>query len=121
MNTYRKIGSSLLVLVGVIILVFLMFQGFGDPARMLAGQTGNEQTISNIRKDLNLDKPKWKQFLLYLNDVSPVGIHSKEEIRSKDLKGFFLPGERSVGIKVPYLGKSYQTRRPVTSVLLEAL
>ena len=121
MNHFRKIGASLLVLLGVIILVFLMFQGFGDPARMLAGQTGNEQTILNIRKDLNLDKPKWKQFLYYLNDVSPVAIHSKNEIKEKDLKGIFLPVERSVGLKVPYLGRSYQSRRPVTTVLMEAL
>ncbi len=116
-----KIGSSLLVLLGVIILVFLMFQGFGDPARMLAGQSGNDQTISNIRKDLNLDKPIWKQLILYLNDVSPVGIHSKEEIARNNLKGFFLPGDRSIGVKVPYLGRSYQSRRPVTEVLIEAL
>lgn len=121
MYQFRKTGTSLLVLAGVIILVFLMFQGFGDPARMLAGQTGNEQTIANLRKDLNLDKPKWQQFVLYLNDVSPVGIHSREEINNKGLKGIFLPGNRTIGIKVPYLGRSYQTRRPVTEVLMEAL
>jgi peptide/nickel transport system permease protein len=47
-------------------LVFIMFQGFGDPARMIMGQTGDKKTMENIRKDLYLDQPKWKQFFLHL-------------------------------------------------------
>ena len=46
-----------------------MFQGMGDPARLIVGQSGDKQTLENIRKELNLDKPKWQQFLYYLKDV----------------------------------------------------
>jgi len=85
------------------------------------GQTGDSATQANIKKELYLDQPKWKQFLFYLNDISPLCIHSKKEIESKSLTGFFIGNERRVGIKVPYLRKSYQTRKAVSSILIEAL
>jgi len=68
--------------------VFFLFQGFGDPARLVLGQSGDAKTMQNIRKELALDQPKWKQFVNYLNDVSPVAIHSTAAIKSKQLKGF---------------------------------
>ena len=117
----RKIVYGLLVLVGVVVLVFFLFQGFGDPARLVLGQAGDSTTIKNIRKELALDQPKWKQFVLYLNDVSPIAVHSKEDIQKKQLKGFFIGGENKFGIKVPYLRRSYQTKKDVGDVLLEAL
>ena len=117
----KKICYSILVLLGVVALVFVMFQGFGDPARMMVGQTGDKKTLDNIRKDLYLDQPKWKQFLLYLDDVSPICIDSKTDIEKKQLKGLFIGDNIKVGIKIPYLRKSYQTKKNVSSVLLEAL
>ena len=117
----RKFFYGLLVLVGVVVLVFVLFQGFGDPARLVMGQSGDAATQANIRKELYLDQPKWKQFLFYLNDVSPVSIHSREEIKQKDLKGFFIGGEKKLAFKLPYLRKSYQTKRSVSSILMEAL
>ena len=98
-----------------------MFQGFGDPARLILGQTGDKQTMDNIRKDLYLDQPKWKQFFLYLNDVSPLCIHTKADIKKKELKGLFIGGDTKIGLKVPYLRKSYQTKKNVSTVLMEAL
>ncbi|MFL5742219.1 MAG: ABC transporter permease [Flavisolibacter sp.] len=117
----KKIFYGLLVLVGVVVLVFLLFQGFGDPARLVMGQTGDAATQANIRKELYLDQPKWKQFIYYLNDVSPIAIHSTEEIKTKELKGFFIGGKEKLAFKLPYLRKSYQTKKPVTSILMEAL
>jgi len=117
----RKIMYGLLVLIGVVVVVFFLFQGFGDPARLVLGQSGDAKTIQNIRKELALDQPKWKQFLLYLNDVSPISVHSKEDIQQKQLKGFFIGGEKKFAIKVPYLRRSYQSKKDVTEVLLEAL
>ena len=117
----KKLFYSLLVLLGVVALVFVMFQGFGDPARMIMGQTGDKKTMDNIRKDLYLDQPKWKQFVLYLNDVSPFCVHSQADIEKKQLNGFFFGGDNKFGIKVPYLRKSYQTKKEVGQVLLEAL
>ena len=114
----RKLLYGLLVMAGVIVVVFFLFQGFGDPSRLVMGQSANMATQENIRRELNLDQPKWKQFLLYLNDVSPVGIHTKEEIEQKKLKGIFAG---HLGIKVPYLRRSYQSGRSVGDLLMEAL
>ena len=98
-----------------------MFQGFGDPARMIVGQTGDKKTMDNIRKDLYLDQPKWKQFMLYLNDVSPICFHTQADIDKKKLNGFFIGGNTKMGLKFPYLRKSYQTKKEVGKMLIEAL
>ncbi|MBS1620638.1 MAG: ABC transporter permease [Bacteroidetes bacterium] len=122
----KKVFYSLLVLIGVVMLVFLLFQGFGDPSRLVMGQTGDSATQANIRKELYLDQPKWKQFIFYLDDVSPLCIHSREEIQKKNLKGFFIggsdaPGSYCVGLKIPYLRQSYQSKRDVWTILMQAL
>jgi peptide/nickel transport system permease protein len=122
----KKLLYGLLVLVGVVILVFFLFQGFGDPSRLIMGQTGDAATQANIRKELYLDQPKWKQFFYYVNDVSPISIHSSKDIKEKKLKGIFIGGKNDpdsyrVGLKIPYLRKSYQTKKEVGSLLSEAL
>jgi ABC-type dipeptide/oligopeptide/nickel transport system permease component len=117
----RKVVYGILVLLGVVALVFVLFQGFGDPARLVMGQTGDSTTQANIRKELYLDQPKWKQFVFYLNDVSPIAIHSEEDIQKKELRGIFIGGKTKFGLKLPYLRKSYQTKKSVSSVLMEAL
>jgi peptide/nickel transport system permease protein len=117
----KRIFYGLLVMLGVVVLVFFLFQGFGDPAQLIIGQRADASTQENIRKELYLDQPKWKQFFLYLDDVSPIAIHSKAEIEKKDLKGIFVGGEIKAGFKIPYLRRSYQTKRDVWSILMEAL
>jgi len=117
----KKILYSFSILLGVVALVFIMFQGFGDPARMIVGQTGDKKTMDNIRKDLYLDQPKWKQFMLYLNDVSPICFHTQADIDKKKLNGFFIGGNTKMGLKFPYLRKSYQTKKEVGKMLIEAL
>jgi ABC-type dipeptide/oligopeptide/nickel transport system permease component len=123
----KRILYGVLVLIGVVIVVFFLFQGFGDPSRLVMGQTGDSTTQANIRKELYLidengkPVPKIKQFLYYLDDVSPVCVHSSDDIQKKGLKGFFIGGKNKFGVKLPYLRKSYQTKRDVGSVLMEAL
>jgi len=118
----RKLFYGLLVLLGVVVTVFFLFQGFGDPSRLVMGQRADAATQENIRKELNLDQPRWRQFVLYLNDVSPIAIHTKEEIRQKGLKGIFIGGgDTKFSIKWPYLRRSYQTKREVWDILMEAL
>jgi len=117
----KKLFYGLLVLLGVVMLVFFLFQGFGDPSRLVMGQTGDSTTQANIRKELYLDQPKWKQFIFYLNDVSPISFYTQQEIKEKNLKGIFIGGKNKLVLKLPYLRKSYQTRREVGKVLMEAL
>jgi len=117
----KKSFYGLLVMLGVVVAVFFLFQGFGDPSRLVMGQRADAATQENIRKELYLDQPRWKQFLFYLDDVSPIGIHTKEEIRSKGLRGIFIGGNTQLGLKWPYLRRSYQTKKDVWEILMEAL
>jgi peptide/nickel transport system permease protein len=112
---------GLLVMFGVVVVVFFVFQGFGDPSRLVMGQRADAATQENIRKELYLDQPKWKQFLFYMNDVSPVSIYSSEDITAKNLQGIFIGGHTKLALKVPYLRRSYQTKKDVWSILMEAL
>jgi peptide/nickel transport system permease protein len=117
----RKIIYGILVMLGVVVIVFFLFQGFGDPARLVLGQTGDASTLQNIRKELYLDQPKHKQFLYYLRDISPISIHSAAEIEEKKLRGLFVGGDLKFGIKLPYLRRSYQSKRDVLEILMDAL
>jgi peptide/nickel transport system permease protein len=117
----RRVFYGSLVMLGVVVVVFFLFQGFGDPSRLVMGQRADAATQENIRKELYLDQPRWKQFVYYLDDVSPIGIHSKEEIAEKKLRGIFIGGEMRLGLKWPYLRRSYQTKREVGEILMEAL
>src|SRR5438046_1082737 len=74
-----------LVMIGVVVIVFFLFQGFGDPSRLILGQRADAGTLNNIRRDLYLDQPKWKQFVYYLNDVSPVSIYHEDELKEKNI------------------------------------
>jgi peptide/nickel transport system permease protein len=116
-----RIFYGCLVMVGVVVIVFFLFQGFGDPARLVLGQRADAGTLSNIRKDLYLDQPKWKQFVYYLNDVSPISIYSRKELQERDLHYLGVGGNTKIVLKFPYLRRSYQTRKPVWSMLMEAL
>ena len=117
----RKSAYGLLVMLGVVVVVFFLFQGFGDPARLVLGQTGDKATLDNIRKELYLDQPRGTQFLYYLRDISPLSVHSAEDIRDKQLKGIFIGGDSKLAIKLPYLRKSYQSKRDVLDILMDAL
>jgi len=98
-----------------------MFQGLGDPTRLLVGQTGDKATLDNIRRDLYFDQPRWKQYLLYLNDISPVSVYQQKIIDYKKIKGLFIGNKIKIGIKWPYLRQSYQSKKEVGTILLEAL
>lgn len=117
----RKFFYGILVMAGVVVLVFFLFQGFGDPSRLVMGQRADAATQENIRKELYLDQPRWKQFLFYLNDVSPLSFYTSTAIAQKKIHGLFIGGNTKLVIKTPYLRRSYQTKKEVWAVLMEAL
>ena len=100
----RKILYGILVLWGVATLVFFLFTIVpGDPVRMMLGQRADEQDVQAIRHELGLDQSIGKQYLDYLNDLSVISY--------KDGK---------IVLKAPYLRYSYQSKRPVGTILSEA-
>ncbi|HAN38996.1 MAG TPA: ABC transporter permease [Chitinophagaceae bacterium] len=124
LHLLRKCIYGLSVLIGVVVLVFFLFQGFGDPARLVLGQSGDSATLQNIRKELALDAPKHKQLLYYMNDVSPLSIYRKEQLLTqKHLSGVHSIdlGSYALVIKAPYLRTSYQTKQPVTAMIAHVI
>jgi len=117
----KKIFYGCLVAWGVISIVFILFNVLpGDPARMMAGQRADEATLQRIREEMGLDRPKFIQYLSYLNDLSPVSIHHPEKYTNA--KEFIQVSKKtSLVIKSPYLGRSFQSREKVGTVLMQAL
>jgi peptide/nickel transport system permease protein len=126
----RKLTYGIAVALGVLILTFsLFFLLPADPARMMAGQRGDKASEDAIRRELGLDRPVWKRFLAYLNQVSPLSFHSAEKQSLTALEklsdhAFFniasLGGYTFV-LKWPDLGKSFQSKRSVRSILASAM
>ncbi|MDP1746397.1 MAG: ABC transporter permease, partial [Bacteroidota bacterium] len=59
----KRLFYGFLVLLGVITVVFLLFNVLpGDPARMMLGQRADQASIDAINKDLGRDKPITTQF-----------------------------------------------------------
>lgn len=126
----KRVLYGLLVLAGVITVVFLLFNVLpGDPARMLLGQRADEESLRVIQKDLGLDQTLPTQFVMYLNDLSPISSHSRDENhylylddKKYNYNELFSYGNNNVVVfKTPYLRRSYQTKRQVSEILFDYL
>jgi len=66
----RRLLSTVLVLFGVSLVVFLLIQLVpGDPARTILGAGATAEAVKAVRADLGLDKPIAVQFLDYLGGL----------------------------------------------------
>ncbi|MGK2960870.1 MAG: ABC transporter permease [Gemmatimonadaceae bacterium] len=87
----RRLMLAIPTLFGVMIVVFLLlYVAPGDPVQDMVGERADAETIARLRKDLNLDEPVAKQFVLYASGV--------------------LKGD---------LGNSYITQRPIAQDIRE--
>lgn len=123
----KRLLYGLLVLLGVVTLVFFLFNILpGDPARMMLGQRADQESIDIINRDLGRDKPVGLQYLNYLNDLVPLSVHNNADSNNY----FFLSedkyapyttllrlGSTSVVLKAPYLRRSYQSQRRVSEII----
>lgn len=125
----RRILYGALVLLGVVSLVFFIFNVLpGDPARMMLGQRADQEAVNEIREELGLNRSIFYQYALYLNDLSPISYHSdikdspyfydKEKYDGVRLSSI---GDHLLVAKMPYLRRSYQSRRDVSEILAESL
>ncbi|MDJ0933059.1 ABC transporter permease [Breoghania sp.] len=63
----RRILQSLLILLGVSFLTFVLLYLIPvDPARQIAGRSASTETVENIREQLGLNLPFYKQYFRYL-------------------------------------------------------
>lgn len=120
---FQKVLYAFLVLFGVVSLLFFLFNVLpDDPARLTLGQRTDAASIENVRKQLHLDQPPGRRYLLFLNDLSPIGLYAREEA-PYPFSNFRLvsSGDQDVLLKTPYLGRSYHSKKPVWDILAEAL
>ncbi|MFJ8693971.1 ABC transporter permease [Streptomyces roseolilacinus] len=66
----RRLLQMIPVFIGTTLLIFLMVYALGDPVAALFGDKAPDPaTAARIRKDLHLDEPLWKQYLLYMGAI----------------------------------------------------
>ena len=66
----RRVWQMIPTLLGVILLVFVIFNMVGgDPAYVLAGKISNQEQIDNIRRQLGVDQPFYVQLGIFVKQV----------------------------------------------------
>lgn len=128
--TCRKLGYAILTLFGVVTVIFMLFTMLpDDPAKMMLGQNQNQDQVAAVQKKYGLDKSISMQYLLYLNDLSPLSFHSKTASDYTYLTQnkysalhLFDFGNVSTVLKFPYLRESFQkSGKKVSAVIAETL
>jgi len=126
----HKAGYALFTLFGVITVVFVLFNILpGDPARMMLDQNENSEQLALIKKKYGFDQPLTKQYLYYLNDLSPVSFHKNDKdnytfYTEEKYSGtvLFKTVSYSIVLKTPYLRESFQKNgKKVTDIIAHTL
>ncbi len=130
MYLLNKFLYSIITLFGVVTVIFFLFSVLpGDPAQMMLGQNENSEQLLNIKKKYAFDKPISKQYLLYLNDLSPISIHSKKNtdytfLENNKYSHYKLLETKSsfLVIKFPYLRTSFTKQgKKVSDIIKDTL
>jgi peptide/nickel transport system permease protein len=125
----NKIFYGFLTLFGVVTVIFFLFNLLGDPSRMLLDQRQDAAQLKTIQQKYGFDKPLLTQYFYYLNDVSPISIHSHLEEAYTSLTNekfryqkLFSLGSNTLVLKFPYLRESFQkSGKKVSAVISETL
>ncbi len=100
----------------------------GDPARMMLSQRDDAKQLEMIKQKYGFDKPIIDQYLIYLNDVSPLSLHdnSHKNNYTSTLNGkykgrvLFEIKDIAIMLKIPYFRESFaRPGKKVSSILLE--
>jgi peptide/nickel transport system permease protein len=126
----KRFLNGLLVMVGVIVLIFFLFNILPvNSARMTLGQRADTASVAAIEKEFRLNLPWFERLLLYFNDISPISFNNQDNpeattyLNPDEVKfvNVLTVGSTSIVCKMPYLGKSFQTRRKVSEILGEKI
>lgn len=96
---------------------------------MMLGQNEDSEQLAIVKKKYGFDKSIGKQYLYYLNDLSPISFHSntKEDYtylteNKYTASKLFTIGNTSTLLKLPYLRESFTKQgKKVSTVLAETL
>jgi ABC-type dipeptide/oligopeptide/nickel transport system permease component len=87
-----RLFQTVIALVGISVLIFVLVRASGDPTMLMRTATSTEEEIANIKQQLGLDKSPPEQYWIFVKSLAR--------------------GD---------LGKSLTKRRPVTTMISEAL
>ena len=126
----HKFFYAILTLLGVVtVIFFLLNKTPGDAAQMMLDQREDSEQLNNIRKKYGFDKPLTTQYFYYLNDLSPISIHSNDMdnytfYKDNKYQGIrlFSIANKTIVFKLPYLRESYQKNgKKVSEIIYETL
>ncbi|HFS67947.1 MAG TPA: ABC transporter permease [Flavobacteriia bacterium] len=129
-SVLQKLAYGLLTLFGVVTVIFFILHKIpGDAAQMMQDQREDAKQLQAIKHKYGFDKPKFTQYVLYLNDLSPLSFHSANPqdftylTKGKyDVVKLFNVKNTIVVLKYPYLRESYQKNgKTVISIIKETL
>ena len=94
----------------------------------MAGQNESQEVVDAIRSKYRLDQAYFPRLGYFLNDLSPISLHSLREgdpsfLDSKATAHLALHtwDEKQLLIKTPYLGRSFLSNKHVSSIISEAI
>lgn len=104
------------------VVFFLFSASFPTPDELATGQRSDEKTKLAIQREFGLDKPLLEQYLMYLNDISFISVHTHEELLDMNVRKLSIStwDNKTLVVKTPYLRRSFQTGKQVNSILSEA-
>jgi peptide/nickel transport system permease protein len=113
----RRVGWALLVVMFVVTSTFLLNRALpSDPARMVAGPQARPADVANIRRQLGLDRSIAEQYGIFLGRLVHFGPRDFDPKKTPD----HASCGHVRGVHVD-LGRSYQQRRPVVTILADRL
>ena len=126
----NKVTYAILTLFGVVTVIFFLFNVLpGDPAQMMLGQNEDSEQLKLVKQKYGFDKSISTQYLYYINDLSPISLHSNNLEDYTFLKNdkynatkLFSIGNTATVLKLPYLRESFTKQgKKVSQVLSETL
>ncbi len=114
----------------MVTVIFLLFSVLpGDPARMMLGQREDSVQLQVIKQKYGFDKPLVQQYFYYINDLSPLSIHSKKvddytylSVEKYNYFKLLVFNNYSFVLKQPYLRTSFQkSGQKVSQIIAETL
>ena len=125
MYILRRLAYGILVMILVVAAITgIIFLAPVDPAQLTFGQRSDVSTVKAKSAELGLDQPLIVQLGKYLADLSPISVlaQSPENQRKYQPKKLMNLSEgNALVLKFPYLRESYQSGRPVTEILADAI
>lgn len=121
----RRLAYGFLVLLLVVVgITSIIFLAPVDKEQLSFGQRSDAATVAAKKTELGLDQPLQVQLGLYLADISPISVLEKTPANRRKYQFLTLlplPNNRVLALKAPYLRESYQTGRPVSEILRDAI